>query len=227
MPPRSPEVERVVAEALEAGVSGKIIVDCSTSNPVSTRALAAQVSKAGGEMADAPLSRTPKEAWEGALDVMAGADEALFARIEPLLSCFATKVLRVGELGAGHTMKLLNNFLSLGYGALYAEALAIGKRNGIDAATVRDVISGSRMDCGFFQTFMQYVADGDRNAHRFALRNAHKDMRYVASLANESGIASHLSSAVKNGYATAEALGHGDDYLPEIAAITGRLNGVE
>ena len=83
------------------------------------------------------------------------------------------------------------------------------------------------MDCGFFQTFMRYVADGDKNAHRFALRNAHKDMRYVASLANESGIASHLSSAVKNGYATAEALGHGDDYLPEIAAIIGRLNGVE
>ena len=225
--PGSPEVEHIVGEILQAGVSGKIIVDCSTSNPVSTRALAARVAEAGGEMADAPLSRTPKEAWEGALDVMAGADEALFSRIEPLLSCFATKVLRVGELGAGHTMKLLNNFLSLGYGALYAETLAIGARNGIDAATVRDVISGGRMDCGFFQTFMRYVADGDKNAHRFALRNAHKDMRYVASLANESGIASHLSSAVKNGYATAEALGHGDDYLPEIAAIIGRLNGVE
>ncbi|WP_417771832.1 NAD(P)-dependent oxidoreductase [Stappia sp.] len=224
--PGSPEVERAVGEILAAGAEGKTVVDCSTANPVSTRALAARMAEAGGALCDAPLSRTPAEAWEGTLDVMAGAPEDLFARLEPILSTFATKVVRVGDVGAGHTMKLVNNFLSLGYGALYAEALAIGARNGIDAATVEAVVGGGRMDCGFFQTFMRHVVHGDKNAHRFALRNAHKDMRYVVGLANESGIASHVSSAVKNSYATAEATGHGEDYLPEIAAIVARLNGI-
>lgn len=225
--PGSPQVEEVVGALLAAGIAGKTVIDCSTSDPVSTRALAARVAEAGGAMADAPLSRTPKEALEGTLDVMVGASDELFSRIEPLLACFATRILHVGACGAGHTMKLVNNFLSLGYGALYAEALAIGARNGLDAASVRAVIGGGRMDCGFFQTFMRHVVDGDRQAHRFALRNAHKDMRYVVALANAGGIASHLSSAVKNTYAMAEALGHGDDHLPEIAAIVGRLNGLD
>lgn len=225
--PGSPQVEATVDALLETDMTGKVVVDTSTSNPVSTRALHARCAGRGAAFVDAPLSRTPKEAWEGALDVMAGATERDFARVEPLLAAFATKIVRVGEPGAGHTMKLLNNFISLGYAALYAEALAIGARNGIDAATFDSVISGGRMECGFYRTFFQYVVGGDRDAHKFALRNAHKDMRYVVALANESGIASHISSPIKNGYATAEALGHGDDYLPTIYDIVGRLNGIE
>lgn len=224
--PGSPQVEAVIDEMLKAGMAGKTIIDCSTSNPVSTRALHARLAEADTVLVDAPLSRTPKEAWEGKLDVMAGATEENFEQVKPLLESFAGKVVRVGMPGAGHTMKLLNNFISLGYASLYAEALAIGAKNGIDAATFDSVISGSRMDCGFYQTFFQYVVGGDPNAHKFALRNAHKDMRYVVGLANESGIASHIASSVKNGYATAEALGHGDDYLPAIYDIVARLNGV-
>ena len=105
--------------------------------------------------------------------------------------------------------------------------LAIGAKNGVDAATFRDIINGSRMDCGFFQTFMQYAVDGDRDAHKFALRNAHKDMRYVAGLANDSGIASHLASSVKNSFATAEGIGRGDDYVPMLADIVAELNGID
>jgi len=157
---------------------------------------------------------------------MVGASEAAFNEVRPMLDVIAGKVVHVGEVGAGHTMKLLNNFISLGYAALYSEALAIGGKNGITPETFHGVIGGGRMDCGFYQTFMNYVVGGDPNAHKFALRNAHKDMRYVVSLANESGIASHVSSSVKNNYATAEALGHGDGYLPTLADIVRELNGV-
>lgn len=225
--PGSPQVEAVVGEIISAGCEGKTVIDCSTSNPVSTRALESALRKAGGAMVDAPLSRTPKEAWEGTLDTMVGASQDDFERLRPVIDCWAGKAVRVGEVGAGHTMKLLNNFLSLGYAAIYSEALAIGAKNGIDAATFHSVIGGGRMDCGFYQTFMKYVVERDRDAHKFTLRNAHKDMRYLVSLATESGVAGHVSSAVKNGLATAEAIGRGDDYLPMLSDIVAELNGVD
>ena len=225
--PGSPEVEAVVDRILARGREGMAIVDTSTSDPNSTRRLAERCREHGLAYVDAPLGRTPKEAWEGTLDAMVGASDEDLARLRPLFECWAGRVIHVGEVGAGHTMKLLNNFLSLGYAALYSEALAIGAKNGVTAETFDSVISGGRMDSGFYQTFMKYVLERDRNAHRFALRNAHKDMRYVVSLANDSGIASHVSSAVKNNYATAEALGHGDDYLPMLSDIIRRLNGIE
>lgn len=224
--PGSPQVEAVVSEILADKGALHTIVDCSTANPVSTRNLAEVCRAAGITLVDAPLARTPKEAWEGQLDTMVGASEADFARLEPLFKSWAARIVRVGDVGAGHTVKLLNNFVALGYAALYAEVLAIGAKNGVDAATFRDIINGSRMDCGFFQTFMQYAVDGNRDAHKFALRNAHKDMRYVAGLANDSGIASHLASCVKNSFATAEGIGRGDDYVPMLADIVAELNGI-
>lgn len=224
--PGSPQVEAVVGEILADKGAVHTIVDCSTANPVSTRNLAEACRAAGITLVDAPLARTPKEAWEGQLDTMVGANEADFARLEPLFKSWAARIVRVGDVGAGHTVKLLNNFVALGYAALYAEVLAIGAKNGVDAATFRDIINGSRMDCGFFQTFMQYAVDGNRDAHKFALRNAHKDMRYVAGLANDSGIASHLASSVKNSFATAEGIGRGDDYVPMLADIVAELNGI-
>ena len=224
--PGSPQVEAVVGEILSATGTVKTIIDTSTANPVSTRALAERCEAAGIAFVDAPLSRTPKEAWEGNLDVMAGASEAAFERVKPILDVVAGKVVRVGEVGAGHTMKLLNNFISLGYAALYSEALTIGAKNGITPEVFHSVIGGGRMDCGFYQTFMNYVVGGDPNAHKFTIRNAHKDMRYLVSLANESGIASHVSSAVKNEFAIAESLGRGDGYLPTLSDIIAGLNDV-
>jgi 3-hydroxyisobutyrate dehydrogenase-like beta-hydroxyacid dehydrogenase len=225
--PGSREVETFVQQALACDCTGRVFIDCTTSSPVSTRLLAAACSGKGAALVDAPLSRTPKEAWEGTLDVMLGASEAEAERVLPVLEAFAGRIIRVGEVGAGHTMKLLNNFVSLGYASLYAEALAIGARNGIDAATFDSVISGGRMDCGFYQTFMRYAVLGDSEAHKFTLRNAHKDMRYLLSVATESGIASYLAASVKNGFALAEASGRGDDYLPLLVDVVAELNGID
>lgn len=224
--PGSPQVEATVRDILGSKGAVHTIVDCSTSNPVSTRDLAQACKEAGITFVDAPLARTPKEAWTGELDTMVGATEADLDRLRPVFESWAGRIVRVGDVSAGHTVKLLNNFVALGYAALYSEVLAIAGKNGVEAATFRDIISGSRMDCIFFQSFMQYVVDGDRNAHKFSLRNAHKDMRYVAGLANDSGIASHLASQVKNSFATAEAIGRGEDYLPMLADVVADLNGV-
>ena len=224
----SPEVEATVRgpEGLAANMQpGSIVVDCSSSDPSSTTQLAAELKLKGIDFADAPLSRTPKEAWEGTLDTMVGADDAVFSRLHPILETWAGKIVHIGGVGDGHRMKLLNNFISLGYGALYAEALALADRVGISADRFDNVIRGGRMDCGFYQTFMRFTLEGDRDAHKFSLANAFKDLRYLESMANSAGLVNPVGNAVKNSYAVAIAAGGEADYVPMLPSYVDRLNG--
>lgn len=126
-------------------------------------------------------------------------------------------------------MKLLNNFLSLGYAAMYSEALALGAKMGINAKRFDSVIRGSRMDCGFYQTFMGYALDGNREAHKFTMTNALKDLRYLESMANEASIANPIGNAAKSSFARAMAMG-GDgpeDYVPHLVDFVARENGLK
>jgi hypothetical protein len=205
--------------------AGSIVVDCSSSDPNSTVKLAAELKALGIDYADAPLSRTPKEAWEGTLDTMVGADDAVFTRLKPVLETWAGKIVHIGGVGDGHRMKLLNNFISLGYGAIYAEALALASRVGISADRVDQVIRGGRMDCGFYQTFMRFTLEGDREAHKFSLANAFKDLRYLESMANGAGLVNPIGNAVKNSYGVAIAAGGAADFVPMLPSYIDGLNG--
>jgi 3-hydroxyisobutyrate dehydrogenase-like beta-hydroxyacid dehydrogenase len=224
----SPEVEAIVngPEGLASAGRPLLIVDCSTSDPSSTLRLAAELAGKGITLIDGPLSRTPKEAAEGNLDVMIGGDDEAVARARPVIDCFAGRVIRTGPTGSAHAMKLLNNFIAMGYAAIYSEALALGAKAGLTPQVFDSVIRGGRMDCLFYQTFFKYVLERDRDAHKFALRNALKDMNYVAAFAQASDVANPLGASVRNSYASAVALGRGDDYMPMLSDIVAELNGV-
>jgi hypothetical protein len=223
----SPEVAATVAALKPHLARGSVIVDCSTSDPTVTLRIAAELAEIGVDFADAPLSRTPKEAWAGTLDCMVGAEDAVFARVQPVIATWAAKIVHIGAVGDGHKMKLLNNFLSLGYAALYSEALALSRKVGIPVAEFDKVIRGGRMDCGFYQTFMGYALEGNREAHRFTIGNAYKDMRYVESMANAATVATPMASAVKNSFAQAMAGGADgpEDYVPHLADVIAKANG--
>lgn len=226
----STEVEDLVRSPggiLEGLQPGAVIVDCSTSDPVSTLALAAEIEAAGGHMADAPLSRTPKEAWEGTLDAMVGASPETFRRIKPVIECWAGVIVHLGEVGLGHKMKLINNFIGMGYGALYAEALALARKSGLTPEQVDSVIRPGRMSNGFYETFMKWTLERDENAHKFAISNAHKDMRYLTSLANSVGALNPIQSAVRNSFAAMDAAGEGDRFVPMLADFIARANGLD
>jgi len=224
----SREVEAIIRGpgGLKEGLKkGSVVVDCSTSDPVSTVALATELKEIGVDFVDAPLSRTPKEAWEGTLDAMVGAPDALFARVKPVIETWAGRIVHIGDTGDGHRMKLLNNFIAMGYAALYSEALTLAQKVGITPERFDSVIRGGRMDCGFYQTFMRWTLDQDRDAHKFTLRNASKDMRYLESMADAAGLANPMGNAVKNSYALAVAAGGADDYVPMLATAVAKLNG--
>jgi 3-hydroxyisobutyrate dehydrogenase-like beta-hydroxyacid dehydrogenase len=226
----SPEVEAVIrgTAGLAANLApGSVVVDCSTSDPVSTAALAVELAGRGIALVDAPLSRTPKEAWEGTLDTMVGAEPEVFARIRPILATWAGKIVHIGGVGDGHRMKLLNNFLSLGYAAIYSEALTLAARVGLSPETFDSVIRGGRMDCGFYQTFMGHTIEGNRAAHRFTLTNGLKDLSYLESMADAARMANPVGNAVKNAFARAVAAGGSgpEDYVPHLVDFVARESG--
>ena len=225
----SPQVEALMRGpqgVFAAKRPGLVIVDCSTSNPVSTLQLAQEAQAVGMQFVDAPLSRTPKEAEEGTLDTMVGAPRALFEQLEPIFRCWAGNVVHLGDVGLGHKMKLINNFVAMGYAALFAEAIALSRKAGLSIDQFHSVIGAGRMRSPFYDTFMKYVHGGDPNAHQFTIQNAHKDMRYLASMATEIGAVNPLQSAVRNSFAAMEAAGEGDKYVPMLADYVAKVNGL-
>ena len=221
----SPQVEAVVA-GLTAARKPLMIIDCSSSDPSSTTRLASKLAQDGIVLIDAPLSRTPADAEAGTLDVMAGGDDAAFERARPVLETFAGRIVRTGPVGSAHTVKLLNNFVALGYAALYAEALALGAKAGLTPQVFDAVIRNGRMDCPFYQTYFKYVLEGDRNAHRFSLNNAFKDLTYLSAFANAAGAVNPVGAAVRNTYAIAVAAGRGEDFVPMISDVVAGFNGL-
>lgn len=226
----SPTVEGIVRgqNGIKAGAAkGMVLVDCSTANPVSTHEIATELAAIGVGFADAPLGGTPVQADAGQLSAMVGADDATFQRIRPVIEAWAARVVHLGPVGTGHKMKLLNNFLSMGYAAIYAEALAIGRKNGISVETFDSVLRGSRMDCGFYQTFMGYALEGNPESHKFTLSNAYKDLRYVDAMAAAAQMANPVSATAKNLFGAAVGAGMGSNFVPALSDYIARQNGLK
>jgi 3-hydroxyisobutyrate dehydrogenase-like beta-hydroxyacid dehydrogenase len=228
----SREVEALVhgPDGLKANLKpGSVIIDCSTSDPVSTVALAEGLAGANIALADAPLGGTPVQAAEGKLAAMVGATDEVFARIKPVIETWAGKVTHIGGPGDGHKMKLLNNFLSLGYAAIYSEALVLANKVGISSERFDSVIRGGRMDNGFYQTFMGYTIEGNREAHKFTLSNALKDLMYLESMADSVKVVNPIGNATKNAFALAYATGGSgpENYVPHLPEYIGRANGID
>jgi 3-hydroxyisobutyrate dehydrogenase-like beta-hydroxyacid dehydrogenase len=225
----SPQVEEVVAGPhglLEGAKAGLVIIDCSTSEPDSTSRLREQAAAAGIALVDAPLARTPVEAEQGRLNVMVGADDATFARIEPVIRSFAENVFHVGGPGAGHIVKLLNNFIAQAICTAAAEAFAVGKRAGIDPARLVDVVSAGGVNSGLFQA-MAKTLTGDLGGLKFELDNARKDIRYYTHLAESLAIPTVVGEAVHQSLVLASALGYGAKYVPSLVEAQEQLSGTK
>jgi 3-hydroxyisobutyrate dehydrogenase-like beta-hydroxyacid dehydrogenase len=225
----SPQVEAVVtgANGLLAGAKpGLIVVDCSTSEPDSTQLLRERCAAAGVTLVDAPLARTPLEAEQGRLNVMVGADDAVFAKLEPVLRCFAENVFHVGGPGAGHIIKLLNNFIAQAICTATAEAFAVGQRAGVDLNKLVELVSAGAVNSGLFQ-MMAKTLTGDMAALKFELDNARKDVRYYTHLAEGLAIPTVVGEAVHQSLALASALGHGRKFVPSLVEAQEQLTGAK
>ncbi|WP_144113191.1 NAD(P)-dependent oxidoreductase [Paraburkholderia sp. BCC1886] len=218
----SPEVEAVLgaADGVLAGLQpGTIVIDCSTAVPASTLKMAARVTEAGGLFVDAPMTRTAKEAHEGRLNLLVGAEPGLFARILPLLETFAENITRVGATGAGHSMKLLHNFVSLGTIALLSEAAACAQRAGVDPQTFVDVLAKGGGGGVALERLRPSLLEGDPTGMPFYMSNALKDLGYYVTMASDAQAVESIALAVQSTYAGAVEQGGAHRTLLELPGL--------
>ena len=195
----TPQVEAVLLGSggvLEGLKPGTVVIDCSTAVPSATERIAKAVQNAGGLFLDAPMTRTPKEAAEGRLNLLVGGDEALFAQCRPILACFAENITHAGPVGAGHRMKLLHNYVSLGFVALLSEAAACAQRSGIATDVFVEVLAKGGGGSAALERLKPYLASGDSSALKFAMVNAQKDLGYYNAMAHDAGAANTIADAV-------------------------------
>jgi 3-hydroxyisobutyrate dehydrogenase-like beta-hydroxyacid dehydrogenase len=222
----TPQVELVLqaTDGVLAGLrGGTIVIDCSTAIPSSTQRMAQLVNNAGGHFVDSPMTRTAKEAAEGRLNLLVGASPELFAQIEPVLKCFAENIVHAGGVGAGHQMKLLHNYVSLGTANLIAEAAACAQLSGVSAQTFVEVLAKGGGGGVALDRMKPFILAGDADSLKFSIANAVKDLTYYNNMASDVGADRSIASAVKSSLEMAVQSGYGDAFVPTmVAAMAGR-----
>ncbi|WP_436298902.1 NAD(P)-dependent oxidoreductase [Variovorax paradoxus] len=220
----SPQVEAVLTG--EGGVlqglrPGSIVIDCSTAIPASTLRMAQAVQAAGSRFLDTPMTRTPKEAAEGRLNLLVGGDAALLEECRPLLSCFAENILHAGPVGAGHGMKLLHNFVSLGTVALIAEAAACAAQHGVAPEMFVEILAKGGGGGVALERLRPYLTAKDTSSLRFSIANASKDLGYYNTMAGDAGAHRDIAAAVLQTLQHAQGLAP-EALVPELADLLAR-----
>lgn len=210
---------------LEGAHPGLIVVDSSTSDPGFASEAADALRAKGAAFVDAPVNRTPKEAAEGRLNVLAGGDAAAIEVLRPLFAAYGETLHHLGAHGAGYRAKLIHNFIAQANSVVVAEAFGTAAKAGLDLAAFADVCRLSGAHSKSFERVLPYLLAGDDSAQQFALRNAAKDMRSYSALATEMATTAIVAEAVRQVYQLACNLGHGEQFVPRLFDVYAELNG--
>ncbi|MCP3969594.1 MAG: NAD(P)-dependent oxidoreductase [Rhodobacteraceae bacterium] len=205
---------------------GAVVIDFGTSLPDSTRTLGAEVAAAGGTYLDAPIGRTPMHAKDGLLNLMCSGDKPTFDRVQPVLDDLGENVFHLGALGAGHTIKLINNFFAQAVANSMAEAFAMADRTGVERQSLYDVMAAGPLKSGMMDFIKAYAIDGDPQMLAFSIRNALKDVGYYRQMAREAGAPSVMAEGAFAALNEADAQGRGEDLVPQMVDFfVGRFAG--
>lgn len=217
--PDAPTVERVVGGPAGDGLmsqvrAGQIIVDMTTSLPDLTRRLHAEFAARNVSFIDGPMTRTPKEAEEGRLNLMLGGPADVVGKVMPVVESFCENVWHVGEAGAAHALKLVNNFLAVCNLASVLEAAVAAERFGIDQAKLLEIASAGGADSAVLRKVMPYPIEGDASGFQAHVSTALKDISYYNQMADESQLFSVMSKSAQQFFQLACTRGHGEELIP-------------
>lgn len=208
---------------LPAARAGLTIVDLGTSGVGRTRALAQRFSARGADYADAPIARTRAAAEAGTLAISVGATPEVFARIRPLLACIGTDITRCGGVGSGQVVKILNNMVLFQTVNALAEALALGRRAGVEPALLFEALAKGSADSFALRNHgMKAMLPGEYPERAFSVEYAAKDNGYALELGRETGVRLRGAETVAALFDEARAAGYGGAYYPVIAKVVDR-----
>jgi 3-hydroxyisobutyrate dehydrogenase-like beta-hydroxyacid dehydrogenase len=198
MLPDSPDVERVAMgpDGVLAGLRpGAVYIDMSTIDPVTTRRIGALVKAKGAQMIDSPVGKTADAAVAGTLTLMVGGPPDVIARCRPLLDCMGTDFFHCGELGAGQTMKLLNNLLAQAIGSASTEALVAGVKAGLTIDLMMSVLKTTMAWNNQLAIGMPKRPLAGDFAPGFMMKLAHKDCRLALQMVDALGVTAPVGHA--------------------------------
>jgi 3-hydroxyisobutyrate dehydrogenase-like beta-hydroxyacid dehydrogenase len=230
MLPDAPDVERValgpdgVVEGLRKGA---IYVDMSTIDPGTTRKVAAAVRAKGAAMIDSPVGKTADAAVAGTLTLMVGGDAADIERVRPVLDCMGTDFFHCGELGAGQTIKLINNLLATCIAEASVEALVAGTKAGITLDTMLAVFRTTMAWSSQLAVAMPKRPLAGDFSPGFMMKLAHKDCRLALQMAEGLGVASPVGRAALASLDQGLARGLANDDVGALLKMREQAAGVE
>lgn len=199
---------------------GQCVVDTSTSSVELTRQIGQRLTAKGILFADAPVARTREAAAKGELSIMVGATEETFARIRPLLETMGTDVTHCGPVGCGQVVKILNNMLVFQNTHALAEAMALGRRNGVPPEVLLPTIAvGSGDSFALRNHGMKSMLPGVFPERAFSVRYAMKDLSYALEMADAAGLDVAAARLAMQRLKAAEAAGFGDNYHPVVLKV--------
>lgn len=211
-------VEKLVYgdDGILAGIKeGAVLIDFGTSIPSSTRKIGADLAAKGAGMIDAPLGRTPAHAKDGLLNIMAAGDMDTFNKVKPVLDDQGENVFHLGALGAGHTTKLINNFMGMTTVCAMSQAFAVAELAGVDRAQLFDIMSAGPSNSPFMKFCKNYAVDGVSDLG-FSIANANKDLGYFLKMVEDLGTESKIAEGSSANLQAAFDAGLGNGNVPEI-----------
>ncbi len=207
--------------AIEAAHERLLCVDCSTIGPPQTRGIGAALAERGVSMLDAPVTGSSPRAKAGTLTIMVGGAEQDFTRAQPLLETIGSLIVRVGELGQGEMLKLINNSLGAANAAAVCEALLLADASGIDLDTLVQVVSNGSGASAQLELKSQAMREHDFTT---LFKTAHmlKDVRLCLEEAQQTGVPFPSAAHARDLLVAAMGRGRGeDDYASMIESAEG------
>jgi len=213
-----------LASALPAGAT---IIDMSTSGPGATQEIGAAVAGRGLSYVDAPVMGGVVFAKDATLDIMAGGADADVERCLPVFEALGRQVFRCGALGSGHALKALANYVNAGALINVIEALAIGRKFGLESAAMADALVQM---CSGRQHPLEKKVIPQVLTHKFAsgmaLRLIAKDVSIARDFGHSIGAITPLADRVCEIWGEAEAKFGGNVDQTEVARLWEQGNGV-
>ena len=215
--PDGKAMQSVVAQLEPHLKAGQTVVDTSTSSVAATREIGARLAAKGILFADAPVARTREAAASGKLAIMVGATDDTFAHVKDILETMGTDVSHCGPVGCGQVLKILNNMLVFENTHALAEAIAIGRRNGVEPDKLLNILSTGSGDSFILRNHgMKSMVPQDYPERAFSVRYSIKDLSYALEMADEAGLRVEGARLAMQRLKAAEAAGDGDRYHPVV-----------
>lgn len=223
----TPDVENIVLG--ENGLAhrlrpGQVIVDMSTISPAATRRLAQELETRGVEMLDAPVSGGEIGAINATLSIMVGGKEDTFRRVKPVFDVLGKNVVHVGDHGAGQVAKACNQIVAALTIEAVSEALTFARKNGVDAAKVREALMGGFAGSKILEVHGKRMLDNDFRPG-FKVKLHQKDLRIVIEDAHKLGVGLPGAALVAQHLNALMGSGDGDLDSAAIVKVIERMSG--